>query len=106
MKIVSKSITHNCIGESYEHIEVKWWFQFDEQAFDDPIIYEKFKYADVCQREYKDELLTWFKGTRTNTFHNDVKDKRKQKFIEIVNKFLIDNDKPLDSIYNPAQTTK
>jgi hypothetical protein len=91
------------MGEEYSHIETKWYFTFDQSDFDDPVMFEKFKYSSVIQRQYKNEMYTWFKGSRTNTFSEDVKDKRKQKFIEMIEKYIVDNDKPIHLTYIPTK---
>jgi hypothetical protein len=103
MKITNKEIKHSCIGLDYETIEVKWWICCEESDFNDPKMFLKFNYCEINQCQYKDELLTWFKGSRTNTFNPNVKDQMKQKFIEIVNKFLLENDQPLELSYTPTK---
>ena len=64
-------------------------------------LWDKFKYVNVEQRKYitQDKWHTWIKGSRTNTFCPDTKDKHKKKVVEMINAFLLSIEEPLIQPY-------
>ena len=99
MKIVSKQVIQKCIGDTYENTSTHWCFRFEPTDFDEPSMMDRFEWVDVEQREYPNDKIApiceWFKGTRTNNFTTETKDRQKQKVIAIINRYLLDNNTPL-----------
>jgi hypothetical protein len=100
MKIVSKKVIQECIGHDYENTSTHWCFRFEPTDFDEPSMIDRFEWVNVEQREYPNDtncavFREWFKGTRTNNFTIETKDRQKQKVIAIINRYLLDNNTPL-----------
>jgi hypothetical protein len=104
MKLSSKTISHDGLSTpEWENITTKWYIIMDLQ--DDfqgnTTLWDKFKYVNVEQRKYlnQNDRHTWFKGSRTNTFCPDTKDKHKKKVVEMINTFLLSIEEPLIQPY-------
>lgn len=107
MILVTHTKCHNFIHDkTYEQIESKWEFKLEDNDLPADKI-ERFQWVQVDQRVKLHpnspdwQVLTWFKGTRTNTFTEETKDKDKLKVIQLVNQYLLDNDYPLVSEWRP-----
>jgi hypothetical protein len=116
MKLVTKDIQHRCIGSDYEAIQNVWNIVFEESDFDNPKMFLKFRWAEVCQSHHPNlkgtdgnSEINWhwhYKGERTTAFNRNTKDKLKQTFIKMVDRFILDIDKPTHLAFIPNPTTK
>ena len=100
MKLLSRSISHECLeSPEWERITTKWDILTDlnDDFQGNAILWEKFNRINVEQRKNinDNEQYTWIKGSRTNTFCPDTKDKNKKKVVEMLNTFLLSIDEPL-----------
>ena len=100
MKLLSRSISHECLeSPEWERITTKWDIVTDlnDDFQGNAILWEKFNRINVEQRKNinDNEVITWIKGSRTNTFCPDTKDKNKKKVVEMLNTFLLSIDEPL-----------
>lgn len=107
MILLEHQKSHFFIGKEIEMIESKWKFHLEERDIQDKTKRCRFEWIDVDQRKKVNppknpnewQVLTWFKGSHTNTFSADTKDKDKQMIVEMVTNFLLANDYPIISEY-------
>jgi len=110
MILLNRSVEHKMAhNKKYQYIEAKWEFHMDESDIPNHSMRQRFNWIQVTQRknlgEHSDrdwECLTWFKGSRTNTFDKKTKDRQKQEIIKIVERFMLDNNTPLHYFYEQA----
>jgi hypothetical protein len=100
MKLLSRSISHDGITTpDWERITTKWDILTDlnDDFQGNTSLWEKFNRINVEQRKtiIDNEVITWIKGSRTNMFCPDTKDKNKKKVVEMLNTFLLSIDEPL-----------
>jgi hypothetical protein len=109
MKLRHKETSRQAIDTDYESTNTKWVIICDEHDFDgNAKMLERFGRIEVSQRHYHNDGInrsgyTWFKGSRTNHFEPDTKDKVKRRVVEIINEFLINNDIEMKPNYNPVK---
>ena len=110
MKLIHKSINHQCIGLPYETIESRWIISMEEEDFNgDQQMLERFSSVTIEQRNYinpdfkvkGDNIHQWFKGTRTITFGHPTKDKQKKQIIRMTNDFILANNDTLNVDWKP-----
>jgi hypothetical protein len=106
MKLVDQKVEHRYIHDpQWDCIELYWKIGFEESDFNDPKMFEKFYWIEVTQHhrlgtiyihsKNKKQVLTWFKGNRTNTFNYETTDKKKKMVIKKVEDFILANSKVL-----------
>jgi hypothetical protein len=95
MKIHSKRLTHQYIGDpSHEHKSIHWTIIFEDGDLDEKHM-EKFRRTEVHQH-IGDEVNHYFNGCRTFQFRpNQCKDKVKIKIMNMITEFLLANEEPL-----------
>jgi len=91
MKLTAQRSSHNWIGTDYERKVNSWEIKLEETDFD-PAIRERFSSIEVEQfKGVKPELITTFRGNRTNWFDSKTKDKQKLFIIDAVTNFIQNN---------------
>jgi len=100
MKILEKKIQKRNIDTQYETTTLYWKITFDTNELE-PKLFEKFYITELEQRYfYGKELVTYFRGGRTNWFSTDTQDKLKMKMIEIVKDIMRHHDIEVESMWN------
>jgi hypothetical protein len=91
MKLVQQSSKRQFIGTQWERKTNTWGVHLSDTEFDDRIR-SRFKEIEVEQYwDHNEQVFTSFRGTRTNWFGPETKDKQKRLIIDAVTKF-INND--------------
>lgn len=111
MILLERKVHHRLINtKCYQYLEAHWDICMEESDIPDPTMRERFHWVRVTQRKNLAvnsgrswDNLTWFKGARTNTFGKETKDRQKQQIIEMVEKYLLDNNVPIIHHYEKAQ---
>jgi hypothetical protein len=111
MILLNRKVSHNFVNtEEFQNIEAVWEFHMEESDIPDPDMRYRFNSVQVTQRKNLCvgnnrpwKLLTWFKGSNTQTFGKETKDKQKQEIIKIVEKYLLDNNVPIIHHYESAE---
>jgi hypothetical protein len=113
MILLNRKVSHELANSiDYQHMEAEWEFHMEESDIPDPDMRYRFNWVQVIQRKNLCEgnrpwkLLTWFKGSNTQTFGKETKDKQKQEVIKIVEKYLLDNNHPIIHHYELAEPNK
>jgi hypothetical protein len=95
MKLTTQRSSHNWIGTAYERKVNSWEIKLEDTDFDETIR-ERFSAVEVDQTELHDRrIITSFKGSRTNWFGFETKDKQKRLIIDSVTKFIQNNTNAL-----------
>ena len=96
----------------YQYMEATWVFIMEESDIPDPKTLERFKRIEITQRKNLSknnksrswDLLTWFKGSRTNVFGKDTKDSTKREIIKMMEQKILDNNVPILYLYESSNT--
>jgi hypothetical protein len=104
MRIHSKRITHEFIGQPvHEHRSIHWIIIFEDGDLDAKQM-ERFGRTEVHQHIGQHGVNHYFHGRRTIQFRPEhTTDKVKLKIIQMITKFLLENEEPL---VIPFQTPK
>jgi hypothetical protein len=95
MKLNSQSSNHTYIGTKWERKINSWKIELEETDFDETIR-NRFSAVEVDQTQLQDRrIITSFRGSRTNWFGFETKDKQKRLIIDSVTKFIQNNTNAL-----------
>jgi hypothetical protein len=95
MKLNSQSSNRQFIGTQWERVVNRWEVHLNDTDFDQRIR-ERFQCVEVEQfKSLNEKVETSFRGTRTNWFSTDTKDKQKRLIIDAVTKFIHNDTTPL-----------
>ena len=113
MILLNRKVEHGMIhSQGCQYTETRWEFGMEESDIPNRQMLHKFSWVQVIQRKNLSvsneknfrswKCLTWFKASHANTFDKTTKDKQKQEIIKIVERYILDNNTPLNYLYEQA----